>query len=105
MLKDGFASAQADLAARKLREAQVEGNRMLAATEAALAQDDELLEAPERAPIDALLEQLRASLHGEHADAIDLAVQQLAKGTEAFAARRMNRSIQQALRGRSVESI
>jgi molecular chaperone HscA len=105
MLKDGFASAQADLAARKLREAQVEGNRMLAATEAALAQDDELLEAPERAPIDALLEQLRASLHGEHADAIDLAVQQLAKGTDAFAARRMNRSIQQALRGRSVESI
>jgi molecular chaperone HscA len=105
MLKDGFASAQADLAARKLREAQVEGNRMLAATEAALAQDGELLEAPERAPIDALLEQLRASLHGEHADAIDLAVQQLAKGTEAFAARRMNRSIQQALRGRSVESI
>jgi molecular chaperone HscA len=105
MLKDGFASAQADLAARKLREAQVEGNRMLAATEAALAQDGELLEAPERAPIDALLEQLRASLQGEHADAIDLAVQQLAKGTEAFAARRMNRSIQQALRGRSVESI
>ena len=105
MLKDGFASAQADLAARKLREAQVEGNRMLAATEAALAQDGELLEAPERAPIDALLEQLRASLQGERADAIDLAVQQLAKGTEAFAARRMNRSIQQALRGRSVESI
>ena len=105
MLKDGFASAQADLAARKLREAQVEGNRMLAATEAALAQDGELLEAPERAPIDALLEQLRASLQGERADAIDLAVQQLAKGTEAFAARRMNRSIQQAWSGRRVESI
>ena len=105
MLKDGFASAQSDMDARRLREAQVEGDRMLAATDSALAQDADLLSAEERIAIDALMHDLRRSLSGGSAEAIDAAVQQLAKGTEAFAGARMNRSIQKALTGRSVEQL
>ena len=37
--------------------------------------------------------------------AIDQATQALAKGTEAFAAERMNRGIQRALAGKNVQSI
>ena len=43
MLQDGFAHAEDDMAARALREAQVEAERMLLATRAALAADGALL--------------------------------------------------------------
>ncbi|MFN8850284.1 MAG: Fe-S protein assembly chaperone HscA [Inhella sp.] len=103
MLRDGFASAQSDMEARKLREARVEGDRMLAATATALQADADLLPEEERREIDVLLRDLHAAVSGNDADAIDEAVRALAKGTESFAAARMNRSIQQALTGRSVE--
>ena len=105
MLKDGFASAQADMEARKLREARVEGDRMLAATDKALSQDGDLLGQGERDEIDSLMRTLKDEVAGQDADAIDSAVKALARGTEAFAAERMNRSIQQALTGRSVEQL
>lgn len=105
MLRDGFASAQSDMDARKLREARLEGDRMLAATDNALRADADLLQADEREGIDALMRALREEVSGQDADAIDAAVKALARGTEAFAAARMNRSIQQALTGRSVEQL
>ena len=105
MLKDGFASAETDMQARKLRESQVEAERMSLATQSALAADGDLLNAGERAAIDALLQALGAAAQGEDANAIDAAVEALAKGTEAFAAERMNRGIQQALTGRSIEQV
>ena len=105
MLKDGFASAETDMAARKLRESQVEAERMRLATLSALAADGDLLGAEERAAIEALLAALAAAAAGVDADAIDAAVEALAKGTEAFAAERMNRGIQQALTGRSIEQV
>ena len=43
----------------------------------------------------------------EHADAagIEASNQALAKGTENFAAQRMNRGIQKALAGKNIESV
>jgi molecular chaperone HscA len=105
MLKDGFASATSDMDARKLREAQVEGDRMLAATQSALDQDEDLLMPQERQDIDVLMHALRETLDNSNAETIDAAVVALAKGTEAFAGARMNRSIQQALTGRRVEQL
>lgn len=105
MLKDGFASAETDMAARKLRESQVEAERMRLATLSALAADGDLLGAEERAAIEALLTALATAAAGSDADVIDAAVETLAKGTEAFAAERMNRGIQQALTGRSIEQV
>ncbi|MGS0758477.1 Hsp70 family protein, partial [Roseateles sp. GG27B] len=51
MLKDGFASAETDMQARKLREAQVDAERMALATQSALAADGDLLSAAEQAEI------------------------------------------------------
>jgi molecular chaperone HscA len=105
MLKDGFASAEADMQARKLREARVEAERMTLATQSALAADGDLLDEAQRATIAELLKRLALSAEGEDADAITAAVEALAKGTEAFAAERMNRGIQQALTGRNIEQM
>jgi molecular chaperone HscA len=106
MLKEGFATAESDMAARSLREAQVEAERMALATESALAADGDLLEAAERAAIDALVERVRAAARdaGEPR-AIEAAVDALAHGTEGFAAARMNRGIRDALAGRNVNEI
>ncbi len=105
MLKDGFASAESDMQARGLREARVEAERMRLATLSALAADGDLLSAAEQTEIDALLRALEALAVGEDAAAINEGVERLAKGTEAFAAARMNRGIQQALAGRSIEQM
>jgi molecular chaperone HscA len=59
----------------------------------------------EREAIDALLERLDAIRDSSDPQAIDVAVEALAKGTEGFAAARMNRGIRRALAGRRVEDI
>jgi len=105
MLTEGFSSAEADMVERSLRESRVEAERMLLATRSALAADGDLLSADERASIDELLMQVQAIREGNDHHAIDAAVEALAKGTEAFAAERMNRGIRQALSGRSIEEV
>jgi molecular chaperone HscA len=105
MLQDGFASAEVDMQARSLREARVEAERMSLATRAAMTADADLLEAAERASIDALLAHLQQVAQGEDPEAITAAVEALAQGTEAFAAARMNRGIQAALTGRRLDTL
>ena len=105
MLRDGFASAETDMAARSLRESRVEAERMMLATRAALAADADLLDEDERSAIDRLLVGLGQIAAGDNHAAIDTAIEALAKGTEGFAAARMNRGIRAALTGRKVEEI
>jgi molecular chaperone HscA len=105
MLKDGFAHAEDDMAARSLREAQVDAERMILATRAALEADGALLSDTERKDVQALIEATRRCAAGADAHAIEAAVEALASGTEAFAAARMNQGIKLALAGRSLEDI
>ncbi len=105
MLKDGFAHADADMAARSLLEARVEAQRMVLATRAALAADAALLTPQEQATLQALVLQVEATAAGSDAAATEAAVKDLAAGTEAFAAARMNQGIRQALAGRRVEDV
>ena len=105
MLTESFTTAEGDMRLRSLRESSVEAERMLLATRAALAADADLLSAEENESIQALLLALEASRKGEDHHVIDAAVEALAKGTEAFAAERMNRGIRRALSGRRVEDV
>ena len=91
--------------ARAMVEARVDGDRMLLATESALAADGDLLSASERAEIDALMAAVSSARSLEDAALIEAATQTLAKGTEAFAALRMNRGIQKALAGKNIETV
>jgi molecular chaperone HscA len=105
MLKDGFAHAEGDIAARALREARVEAERLSLATRAALAADGGLLSAGERAEVEALAAATERAGQGNDTAAIEAALEALAAGTEAFAAARMNQGIRQALAGRRVEDV
>jgi molecular chaperone HscA len=105
MLTESFTTAEGDMRLRSLRESGVEAERMLLATRAALVADGDLLSAQENASIQVLLLALEASREGEDHHVIDAAVEALAKGTEAFAAERMNRGIRRALSGRRVEDV
>ncbi|MCM0045180.1 MAG: Fe-S protein assembly chaperone HscA [Burkholderiaceae bacterium] len=105
MLQDSFSSAEDDMKRRALREEQVEAERILLATQAALDRDPDLLSAAERTTIDALIAAVRAAAQGSDHPAIQAAVEALAKGTEEFAARRMDRSVRAALTGRKVDEV
>ena len=106
MLQDGFATAEQDMQARALVEARVDADRLLIATQSALDADGDVLATDERTAIDALMRALRAVLDaGEGAASVEAATAALAKGTEAFAAQRMNRGIRQALSGKNVSAL
>ena len=105
MLQEGFQTAQQDIQARALVEAQVDADRMLLATQSALDADGDVLTPAQRADIDRLMEALRQARNATQASVVEAATQALAKGTEAFAAERMNRGIREALAGKNVQSL
>jgi len=105
MLQDSLGTAEADLRARALREQQVDAQRLIEATDAALSADADLLSAAERAEVEARLAAVRGVAAGDEADAIKAAVDALAHATDEFAARRMDRSIRAALAGRRVDEV
>jgi molecular chaperone HscA len=105
MLKDGFAHADSDMAARKLSEARVDAERMVLATRSALDADGHLLDAAERESLQALMSTTLQAAATSDADAIDAATKALATGTEGFAAARMNEGIRKALAGRRLDEV
>lgn len=105
MLREGMAHAGADAAERARAEARVEAQSLIDAVAAALNLDGDLLTTEQTAQIRAQMDALAALLPNADAAAIRAAVQTLSQGTDDFAARRMNRNIQRALQGVSVEQL
>ena len=105
MLQASYAAADADVLARTVRQARVDADRMIMATQSALQADGDLLDEAERSDILQVMRQVQAALALDDAAAITAITQMLARHTEAFAALRMNRSIQRALSGRSIQTV
>ena len=119
MLRNASGAVEADAQTRMLREAQVDARRLLDATEAALREDGELLDATERrsiaAAMHAVAEQLEQVVAAEgsadlallrrHRDALQASIQALNHATTGFAERRMDARIRMALGGRSVQQV
>jgi molecular chaperone HscA len=106
MLQDSFTTAEVDMKARALVEARVDGDRMLLATQSALNADGQLLSAEDRVHIEVLMKALRHTVDTAlDAQAVEDATEALAKATEAFAAERMNHSIQKALSGQNIQNL
>jgi len=105
MLKAGVERAEDDMLARALREQQVEADRVIEATEQALASDGHLLDAGERAQIDAAIDTLRKLRDGKDHRALKTGIETLARETDEFAARRMDNSIRAALAGQKIDEI
>jgi molecular chaperone HscA len=118
MLQSAIQSAEADAAARMLREAEVEARRLLDAVDAALHADGHLLVAREQFVIlramqdvaDGLAECAEGegpSLH-EHRtmrERLRLATEGLNQATTPFAARRMDARVREALSGQRLDTL
>ncbi|ELY6225841.1 Fe-S protein assembly chaperone HscA [Cronobacter muytjensii] len=105
MIQDSMSFAEHDVKARMLAEQKVEAARVLESLEGALRSDGALLSATERAAIDDAMTQLRAAADGDDVRAIEDAIKNTDKQTQEFAARRMDESIRQALKGHSVDEV
>jgi len=105
MLKDSMEHAKDDAMSRALKEAQVEAQRMIEATEAAMKEDPHLLNAAETAKIVATIAKLRDTMAGENRRLINIAMDDLGFETQEFAHRRMDQSIKKVLSGRNVDDI
>jgi molecular chaperone HscA len=105
MLEESHAHASEDMTARALAEARVEAESILAATISALAADADLLATGERAAIERALDCVRMVSTGDDHRAITAAIDALNRASEGFAARRMDRSVAQALTGRSIDAL
>jgi molecular chaperone HscA len=102
MLQDSFHTAEFDKNARALAEARLEADRMWLATQSALQADAQLLKPDEQALIQQLMAAVLAIKTSEVPADIEAATEALAKGTEAFAAARMNDGIRKALSGKHI---
>ena len=105
MLKDSMSNAAEDMAARARAEAVVEAESLTDAVNAALELDSDLLDAEELAQIQQDIADLQGRLKDGKAEDIRAAVAKLSHSTDNFAAKRMNRNIQRALTGQSVDNI
>jgi molecular chaperone HscA len=106
MLTDSFQYAGDDKVARQLREHKVDGERLVEAVQAALDADGErLLDDEERMVIGLQMDELRALLTSDNGPAIEQQTKLLSQVTDAFAARRMNNAVKDALSGRNLNEI
>ncbi len=104
MLRDSMEHAKDDMEARRLREQQVEADRVLEAIHAALTADgDEFLDDVERAKIDAAVEALRDARNGDDHRAIKQAIENLEAASSVYVDRRMNANIRKAMTGHAVD--
>lgn len=103
MLTESQTHAGIDMEARAWREQQVEAQRLLEATKTALETDGDTLLSPfERAEIEHSMSLLEEVMHGSDTQKLHQSQNDLNLLTTEFAARRMNRGVQQALAGRHI---
>ena len=107
MLLDAYGKADSDMAARMLREAQVDGRRLLDATEAAMQADGHALLSHDeyltlRNAMFMLAEQLE---NGNDTAELKTATNALNLASTTFAERRMDAGIRRALSGIRLEEL
>ncbi|WP_434339969.1 Fe-S protein assembly chaperone HscA [Motilimonas cestriensis] len=106
MLKDSMAHAKEDIRARMLIEQKVDAERVIETLNAALGKDAQtLLSESELQDINQAIASLKEAAAGDDEKQIKLAIDHVDQATSEFAARRMDRSIRQALKGQSVDKV
>lgn len=104
MLRDSISHARDDMEARRLREQQVEAERVLEALQAALAADGaQFLDAAERSRIDRAAAELEALRNADDPRAIKRAIEAVERASADYVARRMDANIRQAMAGHAVD--
>jgi molecular chaperone HscA len=106
MLQSSFSHAAEDKHARQLAEQRLDARQLLEGLEAALAADAaELLSQAECEALHARMRELYDAAEGDDVDLMRRLTEALGRASEAFAARRMDKSIKQALAGVSLQEL
>jgi len=105
MLLAALDHGEEDLEKRRLVEARVEAEQVLAATKRALTADADLLSPEERGRIDQAMADLAAAVLGERPSAITARTEDLDTATHEFAGRRMDRAVARAIAGKRVDEV
>ena len=106
MIQASFSHAAEDKTRRQLAEQRLEATQLLEGLEAALAADGaELLSQEECAALHERMAALREATTGEDVAGLRQLTESLGRASEAFAARRMDKSIRRALAGVSLEQL
>ena len=106
MIKSSMTNAKEDMEARQLAEQRVEADRVIDTVISALQADGaEVLSVEEFKAIEAEIQKLIETKKGNDTAAIAQGIKDLDIATQAFAAKRMNLSIQKALAGKAVDEI
>jgi molecular chaperone HscA len=103
LLLEGFEHAEEDKNLRHLQETKVEAQRELEALEQALKADAELLDSSQAKALVQAKEALQQQLQSNDIAQIETAVAKLKVHSDEFAAMRMNRHIDHALKGTKLE--
>ena len=106
MLKASLQHAHEDIAARKLKEQQVEADRVLEGVRTAMAQDaQQLLSVDEIETIEQALAHLQRCREQRDTHAIKNALEQVEQATAVYAQKRMDQNIKQALSGQKLDDV
>ncbi len=105
MLLDSFEHAEADIAERQRIERTIEAERVITATQVALASDGDVLDEDERAEVDGAIRALREAITKGESRGIQSRTESLDRASTPLAERRMNRAIAGAMKGRAVGEI
>ncbi len=105
MLLASIDNAEADITERLVIEKRVEARRVLLATQKAIDEDGALIEADERAAVDAAIRAVEEAIAGDDRAAIDAATEHLDQVTTPFAQRRMTKRIGDALENKRIDDI
>ena len=105
MLQASFTYAEADATARVLAEAVTDARRLIEAVTAAMSADDALLSPVERTNIVGAIGALETAVASDVVAAIKAGIETLSTATEAFAAKRMDKSVARALTGKSMADL
>lgn len=105
MLKASMENAKQDIDARLLAEQRVEARRVIESVLSALSHDQDLLNEDELSAVKNAIISLEAFVAETDFMAIKNGIKMLDQATQEFAARRMDKSIRNALAGHSVDEL
>jgi molecular chaperone HscA len=104
MYRESMDLAGQDMQARRLREQQVEANRVIGALDSALQKDaHKFLNDDEKKHIAVSRSALLEALDGDCASAIKSSISALERASESYVARRMNASVDAAMAGHHID--
>ncbi len=102
MLISSMNSAESDVDFRRLKEQQVEAERVLDAIRQAIAEDGHLIDESEAQRMVPAIQHVEHSIQGTDAEAIKQAIVELEKAADSFIEKRMNSAVMKVMQGQNV---